>query len=414
MTHTGSVLVALVIVLLATGSALADGSSARSMAMGGAYSALASGIDAARYNPANLGLNGYQTKGFEIIGLGVDISNNSLSLDDYNTYTGAVLTTSDKQDILGKIPDEGLRLVAQVEASAFGLAMGSWAVTSGVVGVADVNLSKDIMDLVLNGNSLGQTVSVTGSYSDAVGYAQTAFSYGLPIYQSGSRQVSVGGSVKYVRGLAVEQVIELEGGVTTMATGFTGAGHMIARTATGGSGFGVDLGAAMRFNDTYTVGLNVKNILGSISWTNQTEEHGYAFDFDSSATDVLQSDYVVSSDYTKDIASFSTSLPTVMTLGLADNKGQLHWAIDWQQGFQRAAGSSTKPRIAAGVEWSKISVLPLRAGYATGGGRGANFSIGTGLNLGGFYFDVATQTGGSISPSSSRGLSVAFATGFGF
>ena len=51
-------------------SQAAGRSSARSVGMGGAYIGLAKGVDAARYNPANLGLTGYRDTRLEIVGIG--------------------------------------------------------------------------------------------------------------------------------------------------------------------------------------------------------------------------------------------------------------------------------------------------------------------------------------------------------
>ena len=60
--------------------------SARSAAMGGAFTALAKGVEASRYNPANLGLTDYRQNGLELISIGASINNNSFSLADYNNY----------------------------------------------------------------------------------------------------------------------------------------------------------------------------------------------------------------------------------------------------------------------------------------------------------------------------------------
>ncbi|MDH4034241.1 MAG: DUF5723 family protein, partial [candidate division Zixibacteria bacterium] len=246
-----------VTLLLLAGSALAGGqSSARSMAMSGAYMSLASGVDAARYNPANLGFQEYRQTGLELVGVGVNIANNSISLGDYNRYTGAILTDADKREILDKVPDEGLNLIADVEASAFSLSYNSFVFSVTGVGVADVNLSKDIIELVFNGNTFGKEIELTGSYSDAVAYVATGLSYGRQVAKIGHRRLAVGGTFKYIKGLAVEEISELEGGVTTLETGFSGDGRMIARTATGGSGYAVDIGGALELNRDYTVGLS--------------------------------------------------------------------------------------------------------------------------------------------------------------
>lgn len=390
-------------------------SSARSMAMGGAHIGLASGFDAAVYNPANLGLNNHRQTGLQFAGVGASITNNSFSLDDYNKYTGAVLTDSDKDYLLSKIPSDGLRLNADVEATALSFSSGAIAFHTLGVASADVNLSKDILDLVLRGNTFADTIDVTGSYSDAVSYAAAGISYGLPIYLNGTRQLAVGATGKYVRGLAIEEVLKLEGLAATYESGYAGEGQMIARTATGGAGYAVDLGAAFRLNNSYTAGVAIRNAFSSISWTNEPELHSYTFSFDTMTVDNMDEDYVTSEDTTAEIASFTTSLPRVLTLGIANTSGRLKWAIDWQQGFEdQRAGSSTKPHLSVGAEWSLISLLPLRAGCATGGDGGSAFSFGSGLHFLGFYFDVAAVSGASFSAYSAKGTSVAVSTGLRF
>ncbi len=406
--------VALVSCIMLAQSALGGGhSSARSMAMSGAYTALAQGVDAVHNNPANLGLRERRQTGLELVGVGVHVNNNALTLDDYNNYTGALLTSSDKEYILGKIPAEGLELSAEVEATAMSLSLGSTVFSITGVGAVEVNMNKDILDLVLNGNTMGQEISMTGTHSDAVGYVQSGLSYGWSVYSKGDRQVSLGATGKYIKGLAVEQIVELGGGFRTLATGFEGEGHMIAQTATGGSGYGLDFGVAMQYNKDYTVGLSFRNLLSSISWSQDTEEHGYNFSFDTMTVDNMEDDYIVSDDYTKPIGGFSTNLPTVMTLGVANTTGNLVWAVDWEQGFRRAAGASTKPRIKAGAEYHGF-LVPLRAGCALGGSLGNGFSIGSGLHLGAFHLDFAAVTGLSLSPGSSRGLNLAVSTGLEF
>jgi len=58
-------------------------------------------------HPANLGLASYQMRGLQLFGAGFSIKNNSFSLDDYNTYTGARLNEQEKQELLSKIRPKG-------------------------------------------------------------------------------------------------------------------------------------------------------------------------------------------------------------------------------------------------------------------------------------------------------------------
>lgn len=389
-------------------------SSARSVAMGGAHIGLASGIDAAKYNPANLGLSNHRYTGIEFFGVGANVSNNAFTLSDYNKYTGAFLTDEDKAIILDKIPSDGLELSVNLEANALAISTGSIAFNVTGVGVADVNLNRDLFDLILNGNTFADTIDVTGSYSTVLSYASFGFSIGKGIYSKGSRELAIGATAKYIKGIGIERVTELEGGIATHATGFAGSGKMIAQTATGGAGYALDLGASLKLNNNYTAGLRIENFISRIKWDRETEERGYIFNFDTMTVDNMGDDFVTSEDYTADIAPFTTTLPSVMTLGLANTSGSLVWAIDWEQGFRTHDGASTKPRLAAGVEYSGLKILPLRVGYAMGGNQNTAFSFGSGLRLWAYYLDFAAVTGATFSGYSAKGLNVAVATGLHF
>lgn len=389
-------------------------SSARSTAMGGAFTALAKGVNAPKYNPANLGLQGFGNFGVELVSVGASVTNNSFSLSDYNDYTGAVLTSSDKQDILDKIPAEGLSVDADVRASALTVSLGRLAFSFNGVASADINLNKDLVNLILNGNTFADTINITGSYSEGVSYASFDVSYGFPLYTRGDRQLAVGLTAGYVRGLAIEEIVRLEGAATTFATGFSGAGEAVLRTATNGTGYRLDVGAALKLNKNHAAGVRFENLISNISWNDNCEEHGYIFEFDTATVEDFDNDLVTSDDYTKDIAGFSTTLPAVMNAGIGKTSGRFLWAIDWTQGFKRAPGSSTKPRFSTGAEYSLLSFLPMRAGLMTGGDRSTNFSFGGGLRFFGYYLDVAVVTGGSASVYSTKGANVSLSTGIQF
>ncbi len=389
-------------------------SSARALGMGGAFSALASGVNAARFNPANLGFADYQDNGIEFIGFGANFSNNAFTLDDYNDYNGSTWTDQDKADILTKIPDGGLTFRGNLNASAFSVALGSFVLSNEVSVNAYVNLNKDIIDLALNGNTFADTISFEGSYSEVLAYGSTSLSYGRPIYSNGTREVAIGASVKYIKGLGIEEVIEMDGAIATLNTGFEGQGRLIAKTSTGGSGFGLDLGASIKLDNSMAAGISIKNFLSSITWNKNNEEHGYIFNFDTLTIDNSSGDFFVSDDYSVPTGEFKSSLPSVMVVGLAKTSGKLLWAIDWEQGFKLSSGSSTKPRISAGIEWNKFSVLPLRTGFSTGGGKNTAFSFGSSLKLSLFYVDFAVVTGSSFSAGSTKGLNFAVASGINF
>jgi hypothetical protein len=390
-------------------------SSARAVAMGGAYCGLAHGVYAPLYNPGNIGLVNYREKGLQLAGIGAQITNNSFTLEDYNNYTGAVLTENDKSVILGKIPSEGFQISAEVEAGIMSLSLGSIIISINGFAATESNLGKDIMELVLRGNSLNDSISLDGMYSEAIAYATAGISYGRSIYTLGTRQLAIGGTIKYIRGIAYERVTDISGNVVTFTTGFEGEGSMTAKTSTGGSGFGLDVGTSLRLNDNYVVGLAFSNLISSINWSNNTEEHYYHFRFDTLNLDNINDDsIIVTDDESRDIDGFQTSLPVVMRAGLANISGKLTWAIDYVQGFKLAPGSSSRPKLGFGAEYRLLSFLPLRAGYSMGGGKSGGVSGGLGLDVHLFYLDLAVSNQSTFNFEATKGLHVALSTGIRF
>ena len=419
--HTGRIIKTGVIILfilsiLAISSAYGSGlSSARAVGMGGAHMGLAKGINAPLYNPANLGLNGYRKTEIGLVSAGAQISNNSFTLNDYNEYTGALLTENDKTTILNKIPVEGLKITADVETSAMTIAMGKFVFSFTGYAATDVNLGRDALRLFLNGVGFDDEFSLDGMYSEAIAYASAGLSYGFPVYTSGTRQLSVGTTVKYIRGFGYEEVTEITGGVMTHSYGYEGEGTMKLNTSTGGTGYGVDIGAALKLSNSYTIGASITNIVSKLNWDKETKEYGYYFQFDTLSIDNMDNDSLVESeDYDRDIEAFSSTLPSVLRLGLANTTGKLLWAVDWVQGFRLGAGVTTKPRFSFGAEYKLISLLPFRGGFATGGGKGQVISGGTGLNLGLFYLDLAVSNHSGFNFYESKGLHFAVSTGLNF
>lgn len=413
-----TVMVVLIALLLmaSTGTVSAAGQeNARAIAMAGAYTSLAKGFHSSSFNPANLGFESGQMNGVELFGMGVAISNNSFTLGDYNNYTGAHLTQSDKDELLSKIPSEGLKIAADVEASILAVGLGSIAFSVSALGAAEVNMGRAPMELILNGNSFAETIDFSDMYGEGYGLASFNFSYGRQIYKNIERRIAVGGTFRYLKGFGYEEIIELDGKVVTLSTGFNGQGNVVARTATGGAGYALDLGTSVQVNKNYTIGVTLFNALSKMTWTDDPQEYRYTFRFDTVTVANMGTDSLfTSSDTTIDIAEFSTAMPRSFKVGLARTTGKLLWAVDWEQGFKKGAGTSAKPRLSAGAEYHVLSFLPLRTGFAIGGKRGTTFAGGFGFDFSVFYIDLAAANYNAISGSSGKGLNFALASGFRF
>jgi hypothetical protein len=408
--------VGMVTILMMPVSANASGlANARAAGMAGAYTSLAKGYYCPAFNPANLGLTAYQMRGIQLFGVGLSINNNSLTLDDYNHYTGARLSEYEKRDLLSKIPAEGLKVSADGEATALAFGMGSLAISLSATGAAEINLGRTAVELLLNGNAIADTVSLDGIYGEGYGLASLNVAYGRPLYKSGDRQLAVGATVRLLKGLGFEQVTEANGQAVTLAAGIDGAGNLVARSAAGGSGYGLDIGATLQISRNYTAGITLFNSLSAIRWNDNTKEHRFTFYFDSlTAADMSDESIVATTDTTMEINPFTTHLPSTIKAGLARTTGSLLWAVDWEQGFKLGAGSSPRPRVSAGGQYHLFRFLPLRVGLAVGGKQGMTYAGGVGVEFALFHLDLAVANYNAIAGSAGKGLNVAVNSGFQF
>jgi hypothetical protein len=201
----------------------------------------------------------------------------------------------------------------------------------------------------------------------------------------------------------------------TLATGFEGAGNIVTRTASGGTGFSVDLGATVQLNKKYTVGAAIYNFASALRWNKDTEEPHYQFAFDTLTVVNMDNDSLITTvDTVIAIDPFTTDLPSSIRVGMAKTRGQLLWAVDWEQGFKLAAGSSPTPRVSTGLEYRLLGFLPLRAGFGVGGKQGTTYAGGIGLNFSPVDLDVGVANYNAVMGSSGKGLNIAITGGIHF
>jgi len=383
-------------------------SNARSVAMGGAYTAIARGVESPSWNPANLALPGKNKYHFNLVSLGLGLSSNSLGKSDYDLYNGKYLTSEDKQNILASIPAEGLRFDLGTEVQAMGLAFGPLAFNASGFAVSDLGFSKEILDLVLNGNEFGRVYDIGDTGGE--GWAASSFgvSLGMPITKIADFELAVGGSIKYLRGFAYAKVKEA---TTTMSTDFDGLhtnGRVVIDRAFGGSGFAIDVGTAAQAGN-WSLSLGLSNFSSHINWNKETKRFIYEFSADSLSVEKIADSDIDSlfsdSEQTVAIEPFSTKLPAELRFGIARATKRFTFGFDFRQAFKKAPGVSTTPKFALGAEFRLIQLFPLRSGVAFGGNQGFTPSAGFALDFSVFSWDFAVASPGGFS---GRGLAFAY------
>ncbi len=409
----GGIILGIIILLLwADTSAPLGLSNARSLSMGGAYTALARGNEAPLWNPANLSFKDNRGLSLNLFSLGGLVENNAFSLKDYNEYNGRFWDDQDKDNILSQVPASGLNLNAQAEASALGFSIGSFSLVSYAQGVTDLNFPKEPFELLLIGNEMNDTVSLRGTSGEAYAYAALSFSFGKSILKLGEKEIGIGANLKYLQGIVYQKITRASGEVRIRETGVAGESDLILNSAMGGKGYGLDIGIATKLNPKWTVGLFLSNPISRIKWDRKTEERGYQFQIDSLNLSNSGEDSVfLSEDYTRDIDPFVTRLPLAAKAGISYQGKKILLSFDWEQGFENGPGVSKTPKLSLGTEFELLTFLPLRTGLSVGGKEGLSLSGGFGLDFGSVFFDLGIVNKNALFPNNSKGVGLSLDCG---
>ena len=402
------------LVIISTNNfSLAQGFDASSLGMGGAYGAVARGVDALNWNPANLVLSRPHFFELNFVGANLRVGNSSLSVDSYERYlteSGHQGEWSDEdiEEILNLIPTDGFDVNLDLSANVLGMVFGQFGITLEVLGKGMGLVPKEIVELSLRGNLKDEYRFERGD-ADAFSAIKTSFAGAFPItLKRYFNELGVGFSLNYYRGLAMAELLDVEGVFYTGEEYIMSYMEVEGRKAEGGYGFSIDLGAAGVIRDKFTVGLALRNVLGSIKWNRNTEAVFLNFEVDSVKIDNLDDIESNSSDTTYAIDPFSTRLPFDFHLGVSYLLSeQVLLSLDLEQAFTKRLGYSDQGQLALGVQYSPITSIPLRAGMSFGGKWGYKLGLGFGLHFGFFNLDLAYSMHRALWPAYSKGISIA-------
>ncbi|MCK5148772.1 hypothetical protein KAR48_18610 [bacterium] len=418
----GLILIAAITICLLLTMPLFAQLTARGLGMGGAYTALARGVHAVDWNPANLGLPDNPRFSMTIIGVGAGVSNNSFSKSMYDKYLvdhdgvddGHIhWSANDVNDIFAAIPSDGLKIVNDIHLRLLSFSVGNLAISIGAISGTSIVLEKDIFRIPLMGTKINETYNLGAESGQGLGYGMLDISYGRMVYQSPHYTVAVGASAHFLYGAGYAQSDEGEAVIALNPYGADITGSYEATYAYNGSGlgWGIDLGGVVQFGDGWTVSMALGNILGSIPFNGDVEkEFG---DLNGDSLSVL-SDFdedMVDSTWSAEGEALRVPLPRQLRLGVSLKQGPFLFSGEIQQGFSDGAMVTKSTRLAIGTEWRGLSWLPLRVGISTGGRYGFSTAFGFGIRPGGFVLDLAVLNRGGITPASSKGVSVALELG---
>ena len=381
----------------------------RALGMGNAYVAAARGEESLWLNPANLGLPGTPQWSFGIPTLSVGADVLGLEVGDLrDVIEYRKQTDARKQELLDQVPASGTALRGDIRAPLVAAQVRHVAVGVSFNTIGGHSLDRDFMDLLFFGFQAqpgrynitpAETQGFRATYWDfAAGYGHRL---ALPL----PGPLSVGATVHYYKGTGVTQ-----SGVSKVDTVRNALGIPTDVRVTysgvqdeGGSGFGVDVGAAYRPIPVLTLSASLSNALNTFEWggdrrlktavlTSADYENGDLQDvldrYDASETAYSEASATVIQRGMAANLDVGTELPRVLRAGAAlePRTGTLVSAAFQDDLNTTRVGGVWDRSLGIGVQ-QRIAFLSARVGLSSNLDSGTLLSGG--LSLGPLHLGIA-------------------------
>jgi hypothetical protein len=380
----------------------------RALGMGGAYIAVARGQESLFQNPANLGLPGspHWSAGIPTLTLGA--ATRGITPSEFmDLVRFDNLSASERQTLLAGVPAGGTGVDLEVRAPLVALQVRRFAFGIGYGVKGNHTVNRSIVDLVLNGFDRAKSYSIDGTTGFRADYWDFAAAYGQRL-----GPVAVGATARYMVGGSM-----VRSGLVSVDTTFAGPLPTDLRVtyagvrASGGSGFGLDLGAAAEPIPGLTVSLALENVVNTLAWGESQRLRQVTLtgaDYEDGDPEEILSRYedsetayapgsgplrlrTLSSQLSADR---DAGLPMVVRLGAAYRTGTGTTVAAAYQGETETNSLSGlwERQVSLGIQ-QKIPLVTLRAGVSSDLEDGS--LLGGGVSLGPLQFGLARVSRGA-------------------
>ncbi len=418
--------ITIVLMILLSSYIASYSQSGASLGIGG-FTAQSRGVEAVFWNPANLAFVEKDQPKFQMIlfSLAAGTGNNSFSFNSLTKYIGdgesIYLTEKDKEDILNRISDHGLKFDVTGKISLLSFSVKNFGFGIESKGYGDFSIPKDVYRNVLF--KLGHDSYDYSVKGGGFGLTKFKLSYGktfledvileAPLLRNTIfRGISAGVSLSYLLGTGFG---EIERGTAQLAISENGILPMVnyrAKIASLGSGLGMDIGFGAYTDDNWKIGLVFENVIARINWNKDTKMAKYAADFGNDPLFILGDGQLsdidmdeVATDTTHSVGSFSKSLPFNLRMGIAKDFGK--YLVNFELASENHKfASSLGGRINFGFfNWyASLSYLM----------NNVNWNTAFALDFKNFYFDLGISSRGGLTLGHTKALFLGTSMRFGF
>lgn len=389
--------------------------SAKSIFFADSYMLRANGVEANYWNPARIDKDVDSGLWFPLLNTGISISNNALSLDKYNFFVSQdSLDTRDKEKLLKGMKGK-LALNAEASISTFGYTSGFVAFSSANHLYAKARAQEDFLRLALYGNNKDEYRFGIGSNGvEALSYSDFTLGLGgfkIPYLDRYVPDIYVGASFSGLIGIGSVETQKFDAVLTNNTeSGLSVDVEAQARYALMGAGFKSMLGMYSEVIPNLEIGFTLDNIGGKINWLGDSSEEYFSIKADSIyALDAENEEIFEEEQESRPLKGFESKLSPEMRLAAKYSIANAIFSLDYVQGFEYSAITSTIPRISAAVSYSPIRSLAFIFGSSLPNSEmPLKTSYGIAYQSRFHEFGLALQSFDSIIPSeSSKGIAFA-------
>lgn len=365
------------------------------------------GSDAILSNPANLGLPNNPVFSYKIFDVIAFVENNSFNIAQYNRYNGTFIDERGKKWLLGAVPNRGLVMNAGVKGAMPRFNYGNWAIAVQTDAAAEAQFPKELINLLLNGNKLGQVYSANDATAQVTSFLKSGTGMGK---RWGN--FAGGVSISYIRGLYYLKMLNHGARIVATRTGFAGEGCVGYLKTGHGNGWTIDAGGVY-YKDRFYIGMAVFGLTPGIVWQD-VEEVYWTFRVDSAYlyelfTDSSKVDYRISRSLGNDFVTF---LPIRLNLGIGYQIPQVFKSgVLLTPGFDIESFGLKKFTAELVSELAFRQLVPICFTFGFDSRLGVIIGINTGLIWKGWTFEIGVREVGGLL-SFGKGGSVKIAIGY--
>ena len=441
------------------------------IATSGSYNTIAKGYQSVSVNPANIAFD--EGLSINLFNVNYNFNNNFLTDDRLDDINGANLDDPNadkyfpKEDIIGYLEGDPVifSMMTSFPLPSINFSKNQFAINTGVVYYSNLELSPDILDMVLYGNQInpngiGREYDLTINKEDIIVF-ETSFTKAFNL-----DPIGIGFTIKYLKGLCYYNIKPIKDSyIQTNITGLGAQGQYLVNQNTRGSGLSLDFGiTTMRNINGWKFGFSFINLFGNIKWNKESflddsfsgfydvlpyDENEYflmnlnidnlnlnilndintsdifqtdgviVYEVDKLPAGIINEDYFCMDDNCEtflvpakdakknDIVKrneIRTDYPTYMSIGsskLIDTNEFISFDLDL--GLDNSFSNKEKWRLSFGYIFG-TEKFPIRLGMSYGGYDQKSLGIGCGLNLGMFNFDIGIGYNSAFNIEKSEGL----------